>query len=165
MDVRLIPSTGGEIDEATLQSFAASGMTLFRKEEIGGDVPINALAAGTNQKPWISLGDGKVRLFFNSAGVEAGVYVLTVATTAAWQDSAAAASNTNKSFSFELVDPKAEVASPFSSNNPSVDVHVANAQSPNRYIDVVYKATPGAALDYESILDSGQESTSSERAR
>jgi hypothetical protein len=36
-------------------------------------------------------------------------------------------------------------------------VNVANSQSPSRYIDVVYRATPGAGLDYESILDAGQE--------
>jgi len=32
-------------------------------------------------------------------------------------------------FSFELVDPKAEVVSPSNANRPSVDVHVANAAS------------------------------------
>jgi hypothetical protein len=131
VDVRLVPSTTGEIDDATLQSFAASGVTLFRKEQ-SGDVEISRLnpAANSNQKSWISLGGGKVRLFFDpldSDGIKAGVYTMTVAANAAWQDSAGAASDQDKTFSFTLVNPTAEVVSPVSSTRASVDVHVANA--------------------------------------
>ncbi|MBK8118785.1 MAG: hypothetical protein IPK39_05845 [Sulfuritalea sp.] len=159
LDVRLVASTSGEIDDATLQSFATSGATLLRKDSTD---PI--VADSTGLKSWISLGAGKLRLFFNpkdannAPNFKAGIYTLTVAPTTAWQDSAGAASETNKSFSFELVDPTAEVTSPFSDNRPSVDVHVANqAAAGTVYIDLVYRATPGAGLDFQSILDDGQE--------
>jgi hypothetical protein len=155
LDIRLVPSAGGEIDEATLQSFAASGAMLLRKDQ---NVAIAQVASGTaNRKPSIALGDGKVRLFFEPAGVSAGEYVLKVATTGAWRDSAEAASDTNQSFSFSVVDPTAEVAAPFSGTRPSIDVNVANVTSGNAFIDVIYRAAPGAGIDYASILDSGQE--------
>jgi hypothetical protein len=58
IDVRLVPSTSGEIDDATLQSFAASGVTLLRKEQ-GGDRDLSRLApaAGdTDRKASLGLG-------------------------------------------------------------------------------------------------------------
>jgi hypothetical protein len=150
LDVRLVPSATGEIDDATLQSFATSGAALFRKDSVN---PISKVADGPGKKSWILLGDGKVRLFFDPAdsNLVSGVYTLKVAN--AWQDSSGAASDANKSFAFELVDPKADVVGPFSTTRPAMDVHVANAGGGNAYIDVTYKATPGAALDYDSILD------------
>jgi len=63
---------------------------LLRKEQ-AGDVEISRLTPLANQKAWVALGAGKVRLFFDpndSDGIKAGVYSLTVATTAAWKDSA-----------------------------------------------------------------------------
>jgi len=68
IDLRLVPSTTGEINDATLASFAASGVTLFRN----GTVQINRLTPGTNQKSYVSLGDGKVRMFFDPTGIQAG---------------------------------------------------------------------------------------------
>ena len=157
IDVRLVPSVSGEIDDATLQSFAASGATLFRIES-SGNKQISQLAAALNKKPWVSLGGGKLRLFFDpndSDGITAGAYTLTVAANAAWQDSADATSDQDKSFSFTLVDPIAEVVSPVSATRPSVDVHVANAPAAMPSSTGVKGAT-GASVDYASILDEGQ---------
>ncbi|MBV5331798.1 hypothetical protein JZU69_05435, partial [bacterium] len=156
IDVRLVASSSGEIDDASLASFVASGITLFRKES-SSDVAISALTAASNQKSWISLGDGKIRLFFNPTGITAGSYVLTLGASSAWHDSSGSASSEDTNFAFTLVDPQMQVVSPFADSQPSVDVNVANKTAGNAYIDVVFKATPGSSLDYASILDAGLE--------
>ncbi|MBT8438744.1 MAG: hypothetical protein KJO91_03385, partial [Gammaproteobacteria bacterium] len=163
IDVRLIASADGEIDDAAMQSFAAAGVTLLRKET-SGDVEISLMtdSADEPQKTWISLGDGKLRLFLDpndSDGITAGTYVLLVENT--WEDSSGATSDEGKTYSFTLVDPEAQVSSPFTDNAPAIDVNVANKviadDGGNAFIDIIYKATPGSSLDYASILDAGQE--------
>ncbi|MBL8479815.1 MAG: hypothetical protein JNK59_10955, partial [Sterolibacteriaceae bacterium] len=62
IDVRLVSSATGEIDDATMQSFATSGAALFRKDSVD---PISKVSDGAGKKAWISLGEGKLRLFFN----------------------------------------------------------------------------------------------------
>ncbi|MBL8335376.1 MAG: hypothetical protein JNM97_01270, partial [Rhodoferax sp.] len=157
IDVRLVSSSTGQINDAALQSFAASGATLQRRGD--SNALTRVVSDNNGRKSWISLGDGKVRMFFEPAGVTAGTYTLTLATAAAsWQDSTGANADRNVTFSFTLVDPVAEVVSPFSANRPAVDVHVANAAG-TTYLDVMFRPTPGAGLDYASILDSGQEFT------
>jgi hypothetical protein len=158
IDVRLVSSSGGEINDAALQSFAASGATLQRR---GDANPVARVQTDTQtgRKSWISLGDGKVRMFFEPDRVVAGIYDLTLAATGTWQDSAGAVSDREVDFRFTLVDPQAEVVSPFNANRPGVDVHVANTIAGNTYIDVIFRPTPGAGLDYASILDAGQEFT------
>jgi hypothetical protein len=172
IDIRLVASSSGEIDDATLQSFVAAGVTLFRKDLAGDRAisplnqaainAINATATSHDWKTWISMGDGKLRLFFDpsDSDLTAGVYAMTVAASSSWHDSSGAASDEGKTFSFTLVDPQAKVIAPFGDEQPSVDVHVANqiiGSGGHAYVDVVFKATPGASLDYESILDPGLE--------
>jgi hypothetical protein len=65
--------------------------------------------------------------------------------------------------SFTVVQPEASVATPFDSTpagSTSVDVTTANKAvgADNKlYIDVTFAATPGATLDYASIMDSQAE--------
>src|SRR5262249_1051989 len=124
VDLKLVPSSSAQIDETRLQAAAAMGAALFRLKDKNNTViqPTSAMV----------IGDGKIRYFF-TAPLSAGVY--TAETLAGWQDSSSA-TNEARTYSFEVVVPHAEIAAPFSSTRPVVDINVANNQSPNRYIDV-----------------------------
>src|SRR5205823_8291727 len=106
-----------------------------------------------------------IRYFFNGA-LPVGTY--TAQSLAAWHDSSGT-TNEARTYTFRVVLPRQDVAAPFTVALPpdpanptapivySVDVNIANGQSPSRYIDVIYTATPGSQLDYASILDTGAE--------
>ena len=147
LDVRLVPSATGEINDAALQSFATSGVVLTRKEQ-AGDVTLSQVTPTTNVKSWISLGGGKVRFFYAPGTVAAptfkdGVYVLTVAPSTAWQDSAVRRA-TQQDLLLHARQPDGDVISPVSATARRW-THVA-AHAPATPTRCVFKATPGASL-------------------
>ncbi|MFM8572265.1 MAG: hypothetical protein ACKOAU_11770, partial [Pirellula sp.] len=157
LDLMLVASRNSQIDQSTFTSFVASGIGLIRNND---QKQLSLQSETSKTKSFVSLGSGKVRIFFDptdSDGYKPGRYTLTIAKTVAWKDSSGAASDLNQSFEFRIVDPTIEVSGPFTSKNPSVDVHTANAGISKAYVDVKYKATSGASLDYASIMDSGKE--------
>ena len=56
--------------------------------------------------------------------------------------------------------PVAEVVSPFGANRPAVDVPCQRSLPATPRSDVMFRPTPGSALDYASILDAGRSSRS-----
>ena len=61
-----------------------------------------------------------------------------------------------ESTSFTVVTPTAQIVDPFSANSGAVDVNTINqevdATSGEHYVDVIYMPSPGASLNYKSIL-------------
>ena len=163
VDVRLVSSTGAEINEATLRSLAIAGATLTR---LGQNASQNRQFdllqddAHAFKRSMLALGGGNVRIFFDPAdadGFVAGSYVLTLGLTASWTDSAGKASEQGQTLAFSIVDPVADLAAPFSGSRPAVDVHVANMGITRAYVDVIFTPTAGTSIDYASIMDAGPE--------
>jgi hypothetical protein len=150
VDMKLVASSGAQIDDARLQSIATQGAIALRR----GTTPIPSTSA-------MALGNGTIRYFFDGVEMVEGVYTVESA-AGVWQDSSGA-TNDAKTYSFQVVLPRAEVGAPFSAPLPTdptiryVDVNVANALAGSPYIDVTFTPTPGAALDYASIFDPEQE--------
>ncbi|HLQ76232.1 MAG TPA: hypothetical protein VK210_02700, partial [Terriglobia bacterium] len=165
IDVRFVAASGAEFTRAHLEELAALGadnvMTVRKVAAAGGPDPPPLDSIGAT-----FLGDDMIRYYF-APTVEPGKYVVTFL-----EDTGAAAklggtleARTN---TFEVVMPSAGVAAPFSAVAPdpvalheisAIDVNVVNSQTDGgqHYIDITYNASPGAKLDYASILDSTDE--------
>ncbi|MBT8144808.1 MAG: hypothetical protein KJO55_08905, partial [Gammaproteobacteria bacterium] len=154
VDVQFVAGIGNEIDFDTLSASAISGAMMMKLTRKDGSTDDDIMSTG-NQL----LGGGKVRYFFAADSFEAGQYDVTFA-GGVWSDTGGTMNGPGSGM-FEVVMPVAEVSGPFNNNNTIVDVHVANASTAlsDKFIDVTYRATPGAALDYASIMDAEPEFT------
>ena len=163
IDVIFVPGIGATINQASIQSILAAGAAALSIERRNGQ-SVAAVTLRTNE-PVMYLGNETFRYFLADT-VAAGDYTVQLA-GAKWKDSAGVASSTNNNTAaeadFKVVTPTAEVVGPFTADHPSLDVNVLNAQTFDHdndsgtaaryYIDVIFTPTPGAALDYDSILD------------
>jgi hypothetical protein len=152
IDILYIASAGGQITDAHLQTIAAlGGPAVLRLQDRSDDSltrQIPAFRDGTGNP--LVLGNGKVR-YFLAGPLPAGSYGV-VLDAAIWADSTGT-TNSAKDYGFTLASPQVSVSAPFSDGKRFIDVNVANGQVSGRHIDLNFAPTPGAQLNYASILD------------
>ena len=165
IDVKFVPGVGAEIDQAAIDSIILAGVGAMVIERESNNIALSSVDP-------TYLGNSLFRYYFDDpADIIPGSYDVTFV-AGQWQDSAGvsegANNNTDGSAEFAVVVPSVSVAGPFTAGGPIVDVNVFNAQtfdrdgeggaySPQLYIDVLYTPSPGSGLDYDSIMDAGDE--------
>lgn len=144
IDITYHPSTNAELDISKI-------LDVGDEFELGG--PGATGVSVSTETPTRIPGTNTFRYYLNGSFSPDLVEVNFLA--GAWEDTAM--SNLAETESFTVVAPTVDVVGPF--NGPSIDVTVLNHQehSGQKYIDVVFRPTPGSVLDYSSIFDSNSE--------
>ncbi|HMJ90340.1 MAG TPA: hypothetical protein VK530_11010, partial [Candidatus Acidoferrum sp.] len=151
IDIKFVAAAGSEITDEQLQALAdADPSGIFDILRRDGD----NLLPGPSIGDAVALGNGTVRYFFTGDFVAGTYTVLFKANGVVLPDMQ------ERLDTFSVVTPQMNVAAPFAGNAPNgsieivaIDVNVLNAQqhSGQFYLDLIFKPSPGVALDYNSI--------------
>ena len=171
VDVTFLPGPGATLNTTSIGAAGGNVFRLERRNAVGV-----ALETKTPSGSPTPLPGGKTYRYYFAAGTTFQTADWTAVFDGnVWKDSSNAF-NTASSGTFSVVNASARVAGPFNpqdtngdgvmdaADRPSIDVGILNAPTNGRvagtrYVDVIFRPTPGATLDYASIFDAGAEFT------